>query len=158
MRATPVIRAVARRLLPSTSTEITLARSAVLNMFITDTILARAGIVKENRVSPEQESNLRGALQMQFQAKDRAYKLAREELVQCGQQLRDLGSALLERPDDFRTSFEVSGTRLVVSTADLGLVAVEPYPNLEAILCKRDELRQLRRDVDGLHERLNALI
>lgn len=45
--ATPVIREVPRRLLPSTSAEITRTRSAVLNLFILDTILARLRIVKD---------------------------------------------------------------------------------------------------------------
>ena len=46
MRATPVMRAVARKLLPSTRTATTFARSAVLSLFIIDNILARVSIVK----------------------------------------------------------------------------------------------------------------
>lgn len=46
MRAKPVMRAVARRLLPSTRQETMWARSAVLNLFIIDIILTRASIVK----------------------------------------------------------------------------------------------------------------
>ena len=107
-------------------------------------------------MSPDEQRKMLGNLQIQLRDARHEHQAALEEMTQIGEQLRDLGAALIAYPDAFKTSWEVTGTVFGVSTAEQGLVRVEPYPSLKELLERRDRLRGLRSRAENLGARLAA--
>ena len=105
-------------------------------------------------MSPDEERKMLGNLQILAREAKQDHAKALEEMTQYGEQLRDLGLAILAYSDTFKTSWEVTGASFGVTTADKGLVRVEPYPTLKDLLVKRDGLWELRKRAEGLAARV----